>query len=57
LPNSLFTKKRLEQSVEGAAGVSATRLVEMIRQDLFSFIDNAPQSDDITILAVKREES
>ncbi len=55
--NNLFTKKRLEQSVEGAAGASANRLVETIRQDLFSFIDNAPQSDDITILAVKREES
>lgn len=54
-PNhELFTTKRLisllEQPIE-----SATDLMEMLKKELFAYIDNAPQFDDITILAIHRQ--
>jgi serine phosphatase RsbU (regulator of sigma subunit) len=33
---------------------SARELLEQIRQQVFDFVDTAPRSDDITMLAVQR---
>ena len=54
-PNhELFTTKRLisllEQPIE-----SANELMEMLKKELFTYIDDAPQFDDITMLAVHRK--
>ena len=50
---ALFTNKRLKSLLEHPA-VSASDLLEQIESNLFSYIDDAPQFDDITMLAVQR---
>jgi len=52
--NKLFTKKRFLSLLEKPAS-TATDLIEQIKIDLFDHIANAPQFDDITMLAVHRE--
>ncbi|MGD8945804.1 MAG: SpoIIE family protein phosphatase [Desulfobacterales bacterium] len=49
----LFTKKRFLSLLEKPAS-TATELIEQIKIDLFDHIANAPQFDDITMLAVHR---
>jgi len=49
----LFTDKRLRELLEQPAG-SASKLLERVKSSLFAYIDNAPQFDDITMLAVHR---
>jgi sigma-B regulation protein RsbU (phosphoserine phosphatase) len=51
---TLFTKDRFLTLIE-APVTSASELIERIKTDLFRHIDNAPQSDDITMLAVHRK--
>jgi sigma-B regulation protein RsbU (phosphoserine phosphatase) len=50
----LFTKKKFRALLEHPA-FSATELIETIQTDLFQHIDNAPQFDDITMIAVRRK--
>ena len=48
-----FTKKRLQSLFEQPVS-SASDLLEQIIANLTTHIDNAPQDDDVTILAVRR---
>jgi sigma-B regulation protein RsbU (phosphoserine phosphatase) len=50
----IFTKKRLEKIVT-ECNKSAADMISHIRAKLSEFTGNVPQSDDITILAVRRE--
>lgn len=50
---ALFTNKRLLSLLEQPAD-SAASLLERIQSNLFSYMDDAPQFDDITMLAVQR---
>jgi len=50
----LFTKKRFLATLENPAS-SASELIEQIKTDLFKHVNDAPQFDDITMLAVHRE--
>ena len=47
-----FTKKRLRPILQQPAS-SAPELLEQIKSSLFAYTDNAPQSDDITLLAIQ----
>ena len=51
----LYTKERFFSLLEKPAS-SATDLVERVKTDLFSHIRHAPQSDDITMIAVHRQD-
>lgn len=51
--NQLFTKERLQLLLEQPFS-SASDLLEQITASLSAHIDNAPQDDDVTILAVRR---
>jgi sigma-B regulation protein RsbU (phosphoserine phosphatase) len=51
---NLFGKKRFLSLLEKPAP-TASELIEQIKLELFSHIDNAPQFDDITMIAVHRE--
>jgi len=48
----LYTKKRL-QSLLDQPVASAPELLERIKNSLFNYTESAPQSDDITLLAVQ----
>ncbi|MCP4367401.1 MAG: SpoIIE family protein phosphatase [Deltaproteobacteria bacterium] len=48
-----YTRSRLEKFINKGFDGSSKSFIETIKKDLFSFIGNAPQSDDITMLAVK----
>jgi sigma-B regulation protein RsbU (phosphoserine phosphatase) len=50
----LFTKKRFLEILEQPAA-SASGLIEQIKTDLVKHVNNAPQFDDITMLAVHRK--
>lgn len=50
----LFTDKRLQILLEEPSS-SASQLLARIKTNLFNFIDDAPQFDDITMLAVRWE--
>ena len=50
----LFGKKRFMHLLQKPA-LTASQLIEQIKIELFNHIDNAPQFDDITMLAVHRE--
>jgi sigma-B regulation protein RsbU (phosphoserine phosphatase) len=50
----LYTKERFFSLLKKPAS-SATDLVERVKTDLFSHIRHAPQSDDITMIAVHRK--
>lgn len=50
----LFTDKRLQTLLEEPSS-SASQLLERVKTNLFNFIDDAPQFDDITMLAVRWE--
>jgi serine phosphatase RsbU (regulator of sigma subunit) len=49
----LYTRKRFEDLSEQSTFASAEALMEAIKANLFEFIENAPQSDDITMLAIR----
>jgi serine phosphatase RsbU (regulator of sigma subunit) len=51
--NKLFTRSRVKD-ILGQPMNSAKDLLERIRQQVFDFAGKAPQSDDITLLAVQR---
>lgn len=50
---AFYTRARLEKIVQTSVGGSAAAFLDGIKADLFDFMGNAPQSDDITMLAVK----
>jgi sigma-B regulation protein RsbU (phosphoserine phosphatase) len=52
--NRIFSKKRFLALLQQPAA-SATDLIQRIESDLFAHIDNAPQFDDITMIAVHRK--
>ena len=49
----LFTDKRLRELVKKPTD-TASELVERIKNSLFNYMEDAPQFDDITMLAVRR---
>ena len=51
---TLFSKARFLATLQQPAS-SATELIQRIQSDLFDHIDNAPQFDDITMIAVHRK--
>jgi sigma-B regulation protein RsbU (phosphoserine phosphatase) len=51
---AFFTKERFLSLIETPVS-SASDLIERIKTDLFRHIDNAPQFDDITMIAVHRK--
>jgi sigma-B regulation protein RsbU (phosphoserine phosphatase) len=54
LQHEFFSKKRFLALLENAVP-SASELIERIKIEIFKHIDNAPQFDDITMLAVHRK--
>jgi len=50
----LFTKKRFLALLDKPAS-TASKLIEQIKTELFNHIDDAPQFDDITMIALHRE--
>ncbi|WP_291346094.1 GAF domain-containing SpoIIE family protein phosphatase [Desulfobacula sp.] len=48
-----YTRSRLENIINKGFDGATEAFLEIIKTDLFLFIGNAPQSDDITMLAVK----
>jgi len=52
--NSIFSKERFLALLRRPAS-SATELIQRIQSDLFAHIDDAPQFDDITMIAVHRK--
>ena len=48
-----FTENRLRASVAGMEGAEAAHLVRLLHAELRAFAQGAPQSDDITMLALK----
>jgi len=53
LANDLFEESRLRQILEAFAGQTVEELAQAIRDGLKAFTQGAPQSDDITILAIQ----
>jgi sigma-B regulation protein RsbU (phosphoserine phosphatase) len=49
----LYMRKRFESAVRDCRMSSASTLMDCIKANLFEFIENAPQSDDITMLAIR----
>ena len=52
----LFGKKKLFALLENPPA-TASELIDQIKSELFHHIDNAPQFDDITMIAVRREQN
>lgn len=53
LKDQLFTRNRVKQLLAKPA-TSAEELLEEIRRHVFTFVGTAPESDDVTMLAVQR---
>lgn len=51
--NQLFGEQRLEELVKKSAGLSAKAIKERIEQEVVAFTRGLPQSDDITLIALK----
>ncbi len=51
---NLFGKKRFKALLKNSPP-TASELIEQIKRDLFEHINNAPQFDDITMIAIHRE--
>ena len=51
--DEIFSRSRLRSLIEQPYN-SASDLLEIIKTNLFTFIDQAPRSDDVTMLAVQR---
>jgi sigma-B regulation protein RsbU (phosphoserine phosphatase) len=55
--SDLFGSERLEQALREARGRPAREVVEHVVQRVTAFASGAPQSDDITCMAVVRGEA
>jgi serine phosphatase RsbU (regulator of sigma subunit) len=51
--DEIFTRSRLRSLIEQPF-TTASEMLERVRANLFNFIDIAPRSDDVTMLAVER---
>ena len=51
--DELYTRKRFEESAVRCNLPTAAESIENVRSNLFKFIQNAPQADDITMLAIR----
>ena len=51
--DELYTRRRFEESVVGCSLSTAAESIETVQSNLFNFIQNAPQADDITMLAIR----
>ena len=51
--DEVFTRNRLRSLIEQPF-TTATDMLERVRISLFNFIDIAPRSDDVTMLAIER---
>ena len=49
----LYSRRRFESAAIKSRVKTARDLMENVKSDLFKFIQNAPQSDDITMLAIR----
>jgi len=54
-PNKEFYTRRRFFSILENPAPTASKLIEQIKIDLYNHMDDAPQSDDITMIAVHRE--
>jgi sigma-B regulation protein RsbU (phosphoserine phosphatase) len=52
--DELFTEERLEAVLRAAAGRPTSVIVNAVTDAVRSFADGAPQSDDITAMAIRR---
>jgi sigma-B regulation protein RsbU (phosphoserine phosphatase) len=50
-----FGTRRLEFLLGGLSGLSCRQIVETVKTGIRCFVDGAEQSDDITMLVIKRE--
>jgi phosphoserine phosphatase RsbU/P len=51
--DEFYSEERLQKTLSGLSKVDTTEIVSEVRGDISSFVLNAPQSDDITMLAVR----
>jgi serine phosphatase RsbU (regulator of sigma subunit)/uncharacterized membrane protein len=51
--NRLYSEARLQKALAGASHTDVTATVKWIQKDISDFVQGAPQSDDITMLAVR----
>ncbi len=54
IDNEEFGESRLEQTLKGKSSYSCQDIIVAIREDVTSFVGAAEQSDDITVLTLKR---
>ena len=52
--NEEFGDERLEQVLKASLGSSCQQLIDHVVEDVKSYVGDAPQSDDITLLTLKR---
>lgn len=52
--NSMYGTQRLLETLDGASGKSAKELLEAVHADVERFVGDAPQFDDLTMMAIKR---
>ena len=50
-----FKEERLEQTLKKLAGQTCQQIIDTIKADVKTFTDGAEQSDDITLMAMKRK--
>ncbi len=51
--DKLYTRRRFEEAVVRYSVPTAAECIEKVTSNLFEFIQNAPQADDITMLAIR----
>ena len=49
-----FTEANLEKTLNSVPGAGSQEIIEAIMEDVKDFTGNEPQSDDITVLTIKR---
>jgi sigma-B regulation protein RsbU (phosphoserine phosphatase) len=49
-----FGESRLEATLMGCSGKSCQEMIDAVSSDVKSFVGDAEQSDDITMLVLKR---
>ncbi|UCD31270.1 MAG: PP2C family protein-serine/threonine phosphatase, partial [Desulfobacterales bacterium] len=55
--DELYSRRRLQKSLGNDPVASADKILENIQADLFRFTEDATQSDDITIIVVRKSDS
>ena len=50
-----FGESRLENTLKGCAGQSGQQMIDAVAKDMTTFVGEAEQSDDITMLVLKRK--